>query len=465
MYFIAGVAAAGIGLVTNWLPAVAIGLITLLPLASHIRWVGARRALTEPSAVTIILFFYLTIFPLRGLVIAADGYTNVEFVLERVTANQLVQTLILAALATTAFVEAFHFCRNVDRRLRPVQKRTWDTQTSIRVATLASVLGVISVAALVAIIFQNGGIGGATAIFSGHSKVAYEEAKTTATSIWATISAPAVWCAAIVALDKNSKKIYKLALLVTVAIILVGELTIFGSQLSTVTALTGAWVVTHYLGHHVSVKAVLVAILAFFLISIPILNQRAQGHVSRATPTLARYSRLTGYAVLDISLAIRQQPTFVRNDLEDSERWSHLPAYLVPSFLPSFLRPSRANINSDRMDAYVVQSFGNTSQQASGFPASFITEWWLYGGWVTVLLIAGIFGGAIGILHRHFLDSRWLSPGSLLWGSLTVTAAFSFYESGDLLSSIVGDWRYVYSLGAVMWATGVWSPFKGARRA
>src|SRR5215217_7264505 len=49
-----------------------IAAVTLLPVLSHIRWVGVRRAITEPSPVTLILVFYVFAFPQRGAVVAVS---------------------------------------------------------------------------------------------------------------------------------------------------------------------------------------------------------------------------------------------------------------------------------------------------------------------------------------------------------------------------------------------------------
>src|SRR4051794_11550277 len=57
----AGVVALLTGIGANFAVAPLVVFVTMLPLLSHVRWVGVRRALTEPSAATIVLYFYVVV--------------------------------------------------------------------------------------------------------------------------------------------------------------------------------------------------------------------------------------------------------------------------------------------------------------------------------------------------------------------------------------------------------------------
>src|SRR4051812_8040859 len=173
-------------------PAAMLTLGTLLPVAAHVRWVGVRRALSEPSPATVILLFYLSVFPQRGLAIATSDFTKIKFAVGATRAD-LAATLMLASLCTTLLIEAYH---RVHRNERPVAWTKTMRGQPLHFETLAAILGALALTGLVLTVVQNGGIGGAQEVFLGHSKFSAAEAKSAATSLVATVAIPAVWCAA-----------------------------------------------------------------------------------------------------------------------------------------------------------------------------------------------------------------------------------------------------------------------------
>jgi hypothetical protein len=232
---------------------------------------------------------------------------------------------------------------------------------------------------------------------------------------------------------------------------------VFGSRLNAILALLGAWVVFHYSGRTLPVKTVLIAVLLIVVVSVPIVSERAGGtgeHLS----TLERYSRITGYGVLDASLAVMQQPKEIASRLTQASRWLDLPAY----FVPGFLWHGRPNLATRRLDLFVAQTLGTANDQSTGFPPSYVTEGWLYGGWPAVLVISLAFGAVLGSLHRRLITPRRGAPDAalLLTYCFVVTVSFSYFKDGDVLVWIVGNWRAAAYLALAMLVTGVWQPFK-----
>src|ERR1700733_4762896 len=105
LYGVGAAGALGVGLAAGDLYPFGIALLTLCPLGSHVRHVGVRSALSEPNAITVIVLFYLLIFPLRALVVALSGYTDLVVVRGAVTGADLVSLLLLASASTTVLVE------------------------------------------------------------------------------------------------------------------------------------------------------------------------------------------------------------------------------------------------------------------------------------------------------------------------------------------------------------------------
>jgi hypothetical protein len=440
-----------------------VGIATLLPAFSHVRHVGARRAITEPSAVTVILGFYILVFPLRGVVIAASGYSDVFLARHPVSAHDLVIELMLASLATTALFETYY--ATVGRRsVRGGTATVSESGEASRrgVLLLATGLGAAALLSLLGVLVHYGGLAGAQAAFLSHSKAAALQGATTASaSAWTILAAPAVWCGACIAVDAVRARGARVLACAEIAIIVAAQLVVFGSRLNAILALLGAWVVFYYSGRRIPVRTVLVAVPLIVLVSVPIVSQRPGGNGAHLS-SLERYSRIAGYGVLDTSLAVRQEPQAIAGKLTQPSRWFDLPAY----FVPSFLWHGRPNLATRRLDLYVAQTLGTANDQTTGFPASYITEAWLYGGWPAVLLLSVVFGAILGWLHRRLITARDARPeaAALLTYCFIVTVGFTYYKDGDALAWLVGNWRAAAYLGVAMLATGVWQPFGGRPR-
>lgn len=440
--------------------ALLIGAISLLPFFAHVRWVGVRRAIVEPSAPTIILIFYLFIFPMRGLAIALADYGNIDVARHSVTGVDLAVTLLLASAGTVAIVEGFHLVRTrrgvAKSSLRPSPPR----RSAVSVA--AGVMCGIALLAIFLFVNQKGGVAATQAEQLSHSKeLALSGARSTALSLWAILAIPAVWAGSMVVLDRESPRFRRSIFLGLILVILVIQVTVFGSRLDALLSILGAWVIAYYSGRKISPSAVVVGVLFFIIVSVPILSQRPGGETPGAS-TVERYSRIAGYSVLDAALAARQEPNEIRTKLQEPSRWVDFPQYMVPSAL----RPGGASLESRRMDLYVAQSLGNQAQQTSGLPTTYITELWIYGGVLAVIVVSLAAGAALGGVHRRLVSSTnsRSSPSNLLWYCFTVTVAFTYFKDGDILTTAVGSVREATYLGAVLLLCGVWTPLATRRR-
>jgi hypothetical protein len=446
-----------LGAVAGHLDGLAVAAISLLPLAAHARRTGIKRALTEPSAATILVLFYLAIFPLRALGMAIAGYANIDLVRGTVTSSDVIDALVLASVATTVLVEAFHFAAHTKLGESPQQRSFQASWHGLALA--ASVLVGLALAALAVILAQNGGIAGAKAEFIGHTKTAalQGEQQGVALSIWAILSVPSVWFATCYAVDPRAGGIRRRLLVAASGIIVVAHLVIFGSRLNSLLAVLGAWVIYHYAKRNVSLAKILISIPLILVLSASILANRPGGEVTGSTQ-YERYSKMIGYSVLDTGLAVRQNPEVIKSKLDDGQRWLDLPLY----FAPTPLFPDKPSIEQRRLDLFVAQSLGNKFQQETGYPTSYITELWLYGGWVVVLLASALFGYGLGRVHRKLIRAP-LTQGAVLFYAFVVSGAFSYYKDGDMLTSAVGITRQGIYVAAALLAFGLWSPFANRR--
>lgn len=430
---------------------VAIGVLTLLPVAIHLRVVGWSRAFSEPSAATIVVLFYLSVFPLRALAFVAGGASPEGFLLGSLKSEQLTQALLVAAFWTSLFVACFH--RAARSRTRAVAPRVDLATRQRNILYLAGLLMLASLIALPALVAQAGGLSGAISAYSSHSKDVRQSLGSSATSVWASCSIPAIWCTALVLAHPGYGRRAKLLMGGCAATILAAQLVIFGSRLNAILSLIGVWVVYDMHGRRPSLRAVAVSALILVAASVPILASRTGGPVNDATSTIGQYSAILGYSVLDISLAVEQRPDEVRREATAGSRWSHLPGYMLPHFLGF----KRHDFEKDRMDAYVVRAYGTPVQQDSGFPMSATTESWLYGGWIGVAIVGVLAGFLFGGLQRILWSEGVASGPRVIWACFATASAFSYFKDGDVFSRVVSDWRSAEILAAAMVASGVWA--------
>ncbi len=447
------VPAVAIGYLSPWLSGVAVGLICLLPFFSHLHWVGYRRAFAEPSAVTVVLVFYVFVFPLRGLSLVLGHFAYTEPILRGVSTRDVVTTLILASVATSLFVEAYHYFRHA--RLDAAPLRTTPRSESGSMVLLGAVFCVIVFGSLLLMIKQSGGIAGVKATYLSHSKTLALESKSIATSLW-TLSVPAAWCAAYIMFDRHVLPILRLAALGILFLLLAATLVLFGGRLNALLMLIGVWTIFHHTVRPLSPGAITVSIILVIALSIPVLQQRAGGNPFSTTsfgiPTYQRISQLTGYGVLDASIAVHQEPQQLRSAMLAPKRLSVGVAYIVPSWL----WPNKPEFEDYRLDTLIARDFGTQYQQDTGYPSSYITEMRLYGG-ITAVLLASILFGILTAMLERFAVRQWHggSPGALLWLCFVVTAAFSYWKDGDVLMTVVGFTKISLYLVAAMLAAGV----------
>ena len=438
-----------IGVESSHLIAVVIGLATLLPLFSHVRHVGVRDALAEPSAVTIIVFFYLLWFPVRALVIAASGYRDLTLLPGVVSSGEMVAVLLLASVANTALVESYYVA--LGRRFAPQPKLTSAALPQQGVVTLATILACISVVSLAGVLVQFGGLSGAEAAFLHHSTLAAIQGKTSiAESGWGIFATPTVWCTAYVAANAGPPKWLRVAFTLVATLIIITAL-VYGSRLTALYGLVGVWVVLYYSGWRIPARLIIALVTLGILLSEPIVSGRTLDSAPRLS-VLERYSRLTGYGVLDVSLALYQEPQETRAELMQPDRWLDLPAY----FVPAVLWPGRPNLYARRFGLYVAQNLGNVNDKATGFASTYVMEGWLIGGWPATLIISILFGAFLGRARRRLVGSPGRpSPAAVLTYCFVVTLGWAYYEGGDIVSTIVGEGRIVIYLVGLMFITGV----------
>jgi len=439
-----------IGFESSHLSSIVVGLATLLPLFSHIRRVGLRDAFTEPSAVTIIVGFYFFIFPLRALVIAASGYGDVFLSRGAVSSGELVAVLLLASAATTALVESYYFV--LGPRIAPQPPSPSAAPTYQGPVTLATVLVGISLLSLAGVVVQYGGLGAAQAALISHSTVAALAGNTSfAASGWAIFSVPAVWSAAYVAFDRGPPIWIRVSFAATAGLIVLAAIVVYGSRLSALLAAMGVWVVIYYSGRRIPTRLIFAILLLAILVSEPIVSERSTGSAVRLS-TIERYSRIAGYGELDVALAVRRQPEAIRAELKQPQRWLDLPLY----FVPSELWHGRPNLNARRLGLYVARDLGTANDQATGFPATYITETWLLAGWPGTLLVSIVFGGLLGWTRRRLVGSGAPpSAAAVLTYCFVLTLGWTYYKDGDILLTIIGQTRTAIYLGLLMFATGV----------
>lgn len=457
---------AGAALIAAVAPGVAttalVAAATLLPVLVHARHVGWRGFAGEPSAATIIVLFYVFVFPLRGLVIALSGYADVDLIAGGLTnARALAIELLIASAGTAVLVEAFHRGArswNTAGRTRPWQSGRSQDPAAPALTLLAAGLLALSMVALVGVLARYGGVGGAKAALLSHSKDAsLQGGEGAASSVWSIFAVPAVWVGAGATANRHVDGWIRWTIAAGVLIVLGAQLLVYGSRLNALLALLGAWVVTHHAGRQIPSRVLLGAIPVAILVSVPILGQRPGG-IKQNLSTVEIYSRIAGYSVLDSSLAVRQTPDQIRHQLSDPQRWVDLPAY----FAPSVLYPGKPNINTRRLDLFVAQNLGNQNQQDTGFPTTYITEWWLLAGVPGVLMASLLAGFALGRLQRRVLGPapRGAHPPwmRILVHAFVVTTAFTYFKDGDLLTTFVGEARAAVYLSLAALLCGLWRP-------
>jgi hypothetical protein len=116
----------------------------------------------------------------------------------------------------------------------------------------------------------------------------------------------------------------------------------------------------------------------------------------------------------------------------------------------------RPNLNARRFGLYVARDLGTANDQATGFPATYIIEAWLIGGWPATLAVSILFGAFLGWARRRLVGSVAIpSPAAVLIYCFVVTLGWTYYKDGDILSTVVGQTRTAVYLGLLMLVTGV----------
>jgi hypothetical protein len=456
IYVSAIVAAGVVGIAADDLAPALVGAATLLPVASLVRHTGVRGALTEPTPALFIVGFYVAVFPLRALVIAASGYDDLILPSGPLGAAKMVPLLLLASAGTTLLVESYYFMvRPRGPFSPPTPEDRWVNRSlSWHTVALSGALAFLAVAGLAGVLVRYGGISAAQSALLSHSKGALTASGASLTaSAWELFAAPAVWCAACVALHRNAAMGTRTAFAGIGVLLLVAMLVVYGSRLEVVLGLIGVWIAFNQSGRRVPAWVVLAGLPVLVVVSAIVLSARETATARGETPA-EHYSRILGYGVLDVSLLVWHEPDAVRSDLRQPNRWLDLPGYLVPAQL----WPGRPDIDSQRLDVYVARAVGTQNDQETGFPITFLMEGWLLGGWLGALLLAALTGGLIGFADGKVRRVSAVSVGGVLAQCFIATVAFGYYKDGDILTSFTGDFRQAVYLAILVAVTGVWSP-------
>ena len=225
----------------------------------------------------------------------------------------------------------------------------------------------------------------------------------------------------------------------------------YGSRLTALYGLIGVWIVLYYEGHRIPGRLIAAFVGVAIVLSVPIVSERSASRGPRQS-LLQTYSRLSGYGVLDVSLAVHREPNQIRAELLQPTRWLDLPGY----FVPAVLWHGRPNLSSRRLGLYVAQDLGNVNDKATGFPSTYVTEGWLIGGWPAAITLSVLFGGLLGWTRRRLVGcAARPSPAVVLSYCFVVTAGWAYYEGGDIVSTIVGETRIGVYLVMLMLFTGV----------
>jgi hypothetical protein len=444
LYAAATICAAMVGLASDHLYPAVIGMVTLLPVASHVRHVGWRHAVSDPSPIPFIVAFYLLFFPVRGLVVALAHEQDLSLPGLPVSSGALVFVLMLAAACTTTLVEAYY----LTRRWQPTLPRL--SGPIGPVVRLNYALSLISLAALAVEIRHDGGVGAARALYYSHSIARQLAGNATAssTSAWSIFSVPAVWTSAAVLFNpKRATTAARAWAASSTVIILAMDLYIFGSRLSVTLGLIGAWIIFRYCGRRVPDLWLAVALVAGILLSQPLLSSRTTALRSSRAESL---SRVAGYGVLDVMLAIHREPWLLQPAARNLHKWEVLPEY----FVPAFLWPSRPNIALVSLGHLTAVDYGAAYDADTSFPATYITEAWLIAGVPGAIGLSLLFGAGLGYSVRKLVGRGALSQAALLVYCFVAVEAWDYFKDGNLLVTLVGDARAAIYLGALMWVFG-----------
>ena len=190
-------------------------------------WVYATCSVSQGASITVIVWFYLFIFPLRGLVIALSGYTGVLNVRGTVTESELISILLLASAATTVLVESYYLANPYPSRRPPIATEPAARYTAV--VKLAGLLTALSLVGLAGVLAQSGGISGARSQYFQHTVTQALEGNTSlADSAWQLFAVPAVWCCAYVVFNKGATGLVRFVFAASSIIIIVAALLIYG---------------------------------------------------------------------------------------------------------------------------------------------------------------------------------------------------------------------------------------------
>jgi hypothetical protein len=441
---------------------VVVGLISLAPVLAHVRHVGWRAAITEPSAMTFVVAFYVLFFPVRGLVLYDAKLTDLQYATLPVSTRDLGSLLIWASICVTVLVEAYYLTRRWHPTRVPVRVGPADRHKAME--HLAMLLGAVSMLSLAVVVERHGGLGGARAALVHHAVVQASPGNGSgiAGSAWALCSIPAVWACVYLLCNAGSSTRLRWCAAATCVVILAAQLYVYGSRLDVTQALMGAWIVFYYSGRRIPatyvVLVVPLAVIASQLVVSTRVSVQSRKAVATASP-VERYSRLAGYGVLDISLDLHAKPAAVEAAIRKPTRWLDLPLYFVPSALwrgrPSFSQYSLA--------LYVAQTVGTVNDQNTGFPTTYLTEAWLLFGWGGAVVWSLVFGAFGGWVSRLLIDRRGPpGPAAQMGYCLAAIGIWNYFKDGDVLGAIVGQGHQIVYFALFLWATNVIGAKRGA---
>lgn len=441
-------------------PAVFVILFATLPLWVHVRLSGGVRKAVRPTPATVVLAFYPFFFPVAalGVTTPTDEYGSI---LERVpTTAEIRPVLIGVTVAMTAFVIAFH--RASGRQNSEPAPVVPTDHGRARAVILAALLGTLAVVGLAIVVRENGSIAAVTSRYATHSKtVAVGGTDRIGITLWSSFSILAGWAAMVVVADRRAQRGLRVVFGLLIVGVLAAQTLIFASRLYPILTLIGVWVMWINLGHRIRPGVFAVVAVLALLGSAQLLEWRTLGRAGSATD-YRDYTRIAGYSVLETITAVRQRPTNVHDQLAEPQRWRDGPLYI----LPRAFRPVIPDLERRRLDGYIANALGDPNQRrTTGFPASFVTELWLLGGWSLAIAGGAIFGALVGTGHRLLLRHATRQPvGALMLYANLCAFGFTYFKDGDVLVSTVNGIKGTFYLVVVIGLTGLLTAERSARR-
>jgi hypothetical protein len=386
----------------------------------------------------ILITVYLLFFPLRALYLAQVGYANLVIP----EADWDAASSLLAVLAGTGVAMICFVVGYFSPLARRIARKGPLFRTPTRAGARALWLGLAFIGLAYVgqglLILEHHGFAGLAEQYASHNKLFEASSREKfALMLWYTFHSSGVWLIAAAyaeAVTSQRSAVWERTC-VAVALIVGAVIATFayGSRMQLFGLLAGVVIIYHW--HVRRIKTWLLLLLAPALVigSVAIVAWRTDIPIATVF-RIADVSGNLGHGIFDVFLAIHQHP-IPRTFVTSPARWAQIPLWLVPRFL----WPSKPLMTQSRLDWLVADYYrGNGHILAStGFPASMFAEWYVLGGWATVVLAAFLFGTVAGAVDRWFSTHERSIVATLLYVSVAVALAF-YFKDGDIVASALG---------------------------